>query len=92
MLDLKCRKKIQILNGGIFLSINSALLKIFIEGNDKTQINLAKSMGLSSSRFSEKLNEQNGGEFTQEEIAFIAKRYKLSYRDLNFLFFNRNVS
>ena len=56
-------------------------------GND-----LAKALGLSPQRFSAKINEKNGAEFTQHEIQKIKDRYNLSAEDIEAIFFNKKVS
>jgi hypothetical protein len=67
--------------------LNKTLLKSFIVRYDKTQLNLARAMGISLSRLNAKINESNGAEFTQSEICFIRDRYYLSNRDVNNIFF-----
>ncbi|GHU64117.1 hypothetical protein FACS189418_8560 [Clostridia bacterium] len=49
---------------------------------------LAQHIGISRQRFSSKLNEKKGAEFTQIEIRKICKHYGLGAEDVNQIFFN----
>lgn len=53
---------------------------------------LADHLGIARSTFSAKINETNGAEFTQKEIATIKQRYKLSAQEVDEIFFTENVS
>jgi hypothetical protein len=53
---------------------------------------LAKALGISPQRFSAKINERNGAEFTQGEIMAIKERYNLSADDIDDIFFSKKVS
>lgn len=48
---------------------------------------LAKYIGISPQRFSAKLNETNGAEFTWSEIKAIKKKYNLTATDVDEIFF-----
>lgn len=47
---------------------------------------------LSRSRFSAKLNETGGAEFTQSEIAKVKEKYDLTAEEIDAIFFNSKVS
>ena len=66
--------------------INVQLLKDIIKEHDETQSVLANAMGMSPSRLSAKINEQNA-EFTLGEIQFIRDRYHLTNTQLVEIFF-----
>ena len=66
--------------------INVPLLKDIIKKHDETQSALASAMGLSPSRLSAKINEQNA-EFTLGEIQVIRDRYHLTNQQLVEIFF-----
>lgn len=53
---------------------------------------LAEHLGINRSTFSSKLNESNGAEFTQSEIAKIKERYNLTASEVDAIFFSRAVS
>lgn len=72
--------------------MNSSLLKSYIVKYDTTQEKLAIAMGISLSRLNAKINGTNGADFSQTEIAFIKKRYKLSNKEVCNIFFADNVS
>ena len=72
--------------------MNSNLLKSYIVRFDGKQERLAEAMGISLSRLNAKINRTGGADFSQSEIAFIRKRYKLSNRDVCDIFFEENVS
>lgn len=57
-----------------------------------TGTSLAKHMGIARSTFSMKINETNGAEFTQGEIALIKEKYELSAEDVVDIFFANKVS
>jgi len=56
------------------------------------QRTLASAMGLSLSRLNAKINQKNGAEFNQQEMAFIKERYGLSAKDMDNIFFAKQVS
>ncbi|MBR6390036.1 MAG: hypothetical protein IKS16_01725 [Lachnospiraceae bacterium] len=53
---------------------------------------LAKHLGIARSTFSAKINETNGAEFTQGEIAKIKSRYNLNADEIDVIFFDQKVS
>ena len=60
--------------------------------NGDTGGDLAECLGIARSTFSAKLNETNGAEFTQGEIAIIKRRYQLSAEQIDDTFFTEKVS
>ena len=55
--------------------------------HNDTNGNLAEYLQISESRFSAKMNETNGAEFTQSEIRHIVSRYNLSPDQTSQIFF-----
>ena len=53
---------------------------------------LAEYLNIARSTFSAKINETNGAEFTQGEIAAIKRRYGLTAEDVDLIFFAKKVS
>jgi hypothetical protein len=53
---------------------------------------LAKYIGISPQRFSAKLNEKNGAEFTKSEIGKIKVKYHLTSEEVDLIFFANDVS
>ena len=53
---------------------------------------LAKYIGISYQRFSCKINEKDGAEFTQKEIAKIKEKYSLTPEEIDEIFFNQKMS
>ena len=53
---------------------------------------LANCLGISPQRFSAKINETNGAEFTQSEISKMKKKYKLKANEIDEIFFELKVS
>lgn len=51
------------------------------------QEDLAKAIAISPQRFSAKLNEVNGAQFTQSEIKAIIGRYNLTDEEVGLIFF-----
>ena len=72
--------------------MNKRRLKSLMALHGDTGSTLAKVLGISETRFSAKLNERNGAEFTKTEIGEIICRYKLSPDDVTEIFFNPQVS
>lgn len=72
--------------------MNKCVLESVMKLNGDTGTSLAKFLGIARSTFSAKLNETNGGEFTQSEIAKIKNKYSLEAESLEEIFFNNNVS
>lgn len=60
--------------------------------NGDTGGTLAEYLGIARSTFSAKLNETNGAEFTQGEIALIKKRYDMNADQVDDTFFTEKVS
>lgn len=56
------------------------------------QEDLAKYIGISPQRFSAKLNETDGAEFTQGEIKMIKRKYNLTGDQVMEIFFEDDVS
>lgn len=57
-----------------------------------TGTSLAKFLGMARTTFSAKINETNGAEFTQSEIAMIKEKYSLSPDNVIEIFFDSRVS
>jgi hypothetical protein len=53
---------------------------------------LSEYLGMARSTFSAKINETNGAEFTQREIAKIKARYNLDALKVDMIFFAQNAS
>ena len=53
---------------------------------------LAEFIGISKQRFSAKINETKGAEFTQSEIKKIKERYSLTAEEIECIFFKNEVS
>lgn len=66
--------------------------RAFMALHGDTQRILATDMSLSLSRLSAKINENAGAEFTQSEILFISRRYKMTPKDVMDVFFANEVS
>ncbi|MBR5582972.1 MAG: hypothetical protein IKW21_00420 [Lachnospiraceae bacterium] len=58
-------------------------MKLFGDRNE----DLAEAIGISPQRFSAKLNETNGAEFTMGEIRAIKIRYNLTAEEVDEIFF-----
>lgn len=72
--------------------MNTTLLKskmVLFGDNNNT---LGKALGIAYQTVSAKLNNTNGAEFTQGEIAAIKKRYDLTPSEIDEIFFNFKVS
>lgn len=52
-----------------------------------TGTSLSRFLGMARSTFSAKLNETNGAEFTQREIAAIKMKYSLNAEEIEEIFF-----
>lgn len=72
--------------------MNSAKLKSIMVLNRDTAGDLAEAIGVSSQRFSAKINEKDGAEFNQGEIMKIKVRYNLSPDEVDAIFFAKQVS
>lgn len=72
--------------------MNTAKLKSIMVLHGDTGAVLANAIGLTPQSFSTKLNEKNGAEFTQNEIAKIKERYSLTPDEIDAIFFDVKVS
>ena len=72
--------------------LNKAMLQSQMVLHGDTQGTLAKAVGISQSRMNAKINGWQSAEFTQAEIAVISKRYNLSPKELNAIFFDMGQS
>lgn len=72
--------------------MNKLLLESTMKLFGDTGSSLSEYLGISRSRFSAKLNEKNGAEFTQGEIRKIRDKYKLSAEAVFNIFFDEKVS
>ena len=69
--------------------MDSLLFKWHVKKNGDTFESLAREMGLHPHTMYMKYRSNNEKQqFTQREIAFIAKRYNLSAEDITAIFFN----
>lgn len=73
-------------------NLNKQLLASVLAKNGDTQSDLAKVLGLSLSRTNAKINETDGAQFTQNEIAAIKKAYTLTAKEIDEIFFTSKVS
>ena len=64
---------------------NALTAKMVLHGD--TGATLSEALGISRQRFSEKLNETKGAEFTQGEIKIIKDRYSLTNEEVGYIFF-----
>lgn len=72
--------------------MNKRLLKSIMARFGDTGASLAKALGISETRFSAKINEKNGAEFTKSEIGEMIDRYNLTSSDVCNIFFSKEVS
>lgn len=72
--------------------MNKLLLKSKMALFGDTNSLLAEYIGISKQRFSAKINETGGAEFTQSEINKIRNRYNLTAEEIESIFFNKLVS
>ena len=72
--------------------MNKNLLESKMKLFGDTGGSLAEALGISRSTFSTKLNESNGAECTQGEIGVIKRRYGLSAKEIDLIFFTEKVS
>ncbi len=72
--------------------MNKLKLESVMKLNGDTGTSLAKFLGIARPTFSAKINETNGAEFTQGEIAKIKDRYSLSPGEVVEIFFEEKVS
>lgn len=72
--------------------MNKNLLISVLAKYGDTQSDLAAVLGLSLSRTNAKINETGGAQFTQGEICMIKYHYRLTAEEVDFIFFNPEVS
>jgi len=72
--------------------LNTAKLKSIMVLHGDTGGKLAEAISISQPRFSAKLNERCGAEFTLGEIRKIKKRYGLTMDEIEMIFFAKEVS
>lgn len=72
--------------------MNKLKLESVMKLNGDTGTSLALFLGIARSTFSAKLNETNGAEFSQKEIAAIKGKYKLTADEIVAIFFDQEVS
>lgn len=72
--------------------MNKLKLESVMKLNGDTGTSLALFLGIARSTFSAKLNETNGAEFSQKEIAAIKGKYNLTADEIVAIFFDQEVS
>lgn len=72
--------------------MNKLKLESVMRLHGDTGTSLAKFLNMARTTFSAKINETNGAEFTQGEIAMIKEKYSLSPDDIVAIFFANEVS
>ncbi len=72
--------------------MNKLKLESVMRLHGDTGMSLAKYIGMSRTTFSAKINETNGGEFTQGEISAIIEKYSLNPDDVMAIFFESKLS
>lgn len=72
--------------------MNKAMLESIMKLHTDTQADLARYLGISLSRLNAKINEYRGAQFFQTEIAAIKKRYSLTEKQIDTIFFGEKVS
>lgn len=72
--------------------MNKNLLESIMKMHGDTGTSLSQFLGMARSTFSAKINETNGAEFTQGEIAKIKTKYSLEAEKVDNIFFDSNVS
>ena len=72
--------------------MNKLKLESIMRLHGDTGTTLSKYLGMARSTFSAKINETNGAEFSQNEIAKMKKKYNLSAIEIEEIFFNQTVS
>ncbi len=72
--------------------MNKLRLESVMRLHGDTGTSLAKFLNMARTTFSAKINETNGAEFTQGEIAMIKEKYSLSPDDIVAIFFDKEVS
>lgn len=72
--------------------MNKRRLESVMRLHGDTGTSLAKYLGIARPTFSAKINETNGAEFTQGEIARIIDKYSLSADEAIAIFFDNKLS
>lgn len=72
--------------------MNKFRLESVMRLHGDTGTSLAKFLNIARTTFSAKINETNGAEFTQNEIAMIKEKYSLNPEEVVAIFFNSKVS
>lgn len=72
--------------------MNKLKLESIMRLHGDTGTSLAKFLNIARTTFSAKINETNGAEFTQGEIAMIRMKYSLSPNDVVEIFFDPKLS
>lgn len=72
--------------------MNKLKLESVMKLHGDTGTSLAKYIGMARPTFSAKINETNGAEFTQGEIAKIKDKYDLTPDEIIEIFFDQKVS
>lgn len=72
--------------------MNKNLLESIMKAHGDTGTSLSQFLGMARSTFSAKINETNGAEFTQREIAGIKAKYGLNAKKVDEIFFTTKVS
>ncbi len=72
--------------------MNKRKLESVMRLNGDTGTSLAEFLNMARATFSAKINETNGAEFKQSEIAMIKEKYALSSDDIVAIFFDNKVS
>ena len=72
--------------------MNKKLLQAKMKIYGDTYETIAKALGISRTRFSAKINETYGAEFTQGQIGIMIERYNLTTDETHEIFFAKQVS
>ena len=72
--------------------MNKLKLESVMRLHGDTGTSLAEFLRIARSTFSAKINETNGAEFTQGEMARIKSKYSLSAEEMDEIFFDLEVS
>lgn len=72
--------------------MNKLKLESVMRLHGDTGTSLAEFLRIARSTFSAKINETNGAEFTQSEMARIKSKYSLSAEEMDEIFFDLKVS
>lgn len=72
--------------------MNRLLLRSLMILNGDNNSSLGRFLGLTRNTVANKINEKNGAEFTQSEIAKIVERYNLTGEQVMSIFFTSGVA